>query len=137
MDWRLSAALTIGAWGAYNIILKAVSGRMAWQQSMLWFVIGYAVSGGVFCVPHVASVQERFLQSRGFWPLLAGVLCGAGAILFFKTLPMAPGSVFLPLIGLYVLVSSVGCLVFLREPFSWRVGLGMVCATAAVILLGT
>jgi hypothetical protein len=42
MDWRVLAALTVGGWGAYNIILKAVSGRVAWQRSMLWFVIGYA-----------------------------------------------------------------------------------------------
>jgi drug/metabolite transporter (DMT)-like permease len=136
MDWRILAIITAVSWGAYSIVLKAVSGRLAWQWSMLWFVIGYVAVVAAFCLVQAQSVKDRFWQAPSFWALAAGLLCGVGAITFFKGLPSAPGSVFLPLIGLYVLVSAVGCLIFLHEPFSWRLGLGIICATAAVMLLG-
>lgn len=136
MDWRILAIVTAVTWGAYSVILRAVAGRLAWQWSMLWFVIGYAVVIAVFCLTHAHSVKARLWEPSSFWALAAGLICGAGAIAFFKALPSAPGSVFLPLVGLYVLVSAVGCLVFLHEPFSWRIGTGIVCATAAAMLLG-
>jgi len=137
MDWRILTLITILCWGAYNVVLKAVAGRIAWQSSMLWFVIGYGVMVAAYCVTSDPGLLKgRFLNFQACWPLLAGILCGIGAITFFKALPLAPGSVLMPLIGLYVLAAAVGCLVFLREPLTWRVVAGIGCATAAVILLG-
>jgi transporter family protein len=69
-------------------------------------------------------------------PLGAGVLCAVGAITFFKAIPMAPGSLLMPLVGLYTLVSAIGCLFLFHEPLSLRVMAGILCATAAVVLLG-
>jgi bacterial/archaeal transporter family protein len=78
----------------------------------------------------------RLFPAAAWWPLISGIVCGLGAITFFKAIPLAPGSVLMPLVGLFVLVSAVGCLVFLHEPLTWRVVLGIGCATAAVMLLG-
>jgi len=136
MDWRILTLVAVVSWGAYNVILKAVSGRMPWQWSLLWFIIAYALTVIVFCLVNSASIKGRFLQLPAIWPLWAGILCGVGAIAFFKALPLAPGSVLMPLIGLYVLVSAIGCLVFLQEPLTWRVVAGIGCATAAIMLLG-
>ncbi|MDO9542617.1 MAG: EamA family transporter [Kiritimatiellia bacterium] len=137
MDWRILAFVTVLCWGTYNVVLKAVAGRVAWQSSMLWFVIGYGVMVAAYCLTSDPGLLKgRFMTPAAFWPLLAGVLCGIGAIAFFKALPLAPGSVLMPLIGLYVLVSAAGCLIFLHEPLTWRVVAGIGCATAAVMLLG-
>lgn len=137
MDWRLLVLIAVLSWGSYNVVLKAVAGRIAWQWSMLWFVIGYMVMVAGFCLAtDPALIKGRFLQLQAFWPLMAGILCGVGAIAFFKALPLAPGSVLMPLIGLYVLVSAIGCLFILHEPLTLRVVAGIGCATAAVMLLG-
>jgi drug/metabolite transporter (DMT)-like permease len=136
IDWRILTLITVVSWGTYNVVLKAVADRVAWQTSMLWFVIGYGVMVAAYCLmADPGMLKGRFIQAAALWPLLAGVLCGIGAITFFKALPVAPGSVLMPLIGLYVLVSAVGCLVFLHEPLTLRVIAGIGCATAAVILL--
>ena len=137
MNWRILILLTVLSWGGYNVLLKAVAGRLAWQLSMLWFVIGYALMVAGFCLAaDPGLIRNRLIQAPAVWPLVAGVLCGVGAIAFFKALPLAPGSVLMPLVGLYVLVSAVGCLILLHEPFTWRMAAGIGCATAAVMLLG-
>lgn len=136
MDWRILMLIVVLCWGSYNVVLKAVAGRIAWQWSMLWFVIGYMVMVAGFCLmADPALIKGRFLQLQAFWPLLSGILCGIGAIAFFKVLPLAPGSVLMPLTGLYVLIAAIGCLLLLQEPFTWRVGLGIGCAVAAIMLL--
>ena len=58
-----------------------------------------------------------------------------GAITFFKALPQAPGSVFLPLVGLYTVISAVGCLFLFKEPVTARVLAGILSAAVAVVLL--
>jgi len=137
MDWRLLVVIVVLSWGSYNVMLKAVAGRLAWQWSMLWFVIGYSLMVTLFCLmSDRTQIKSRFLHPSAAWPMLAGILCGVGAIAFFKALPLAPGSVLMPMVGLYVLVSAVGCLLFLHDPLTWRVLAGIGCATAAVMLLG-
>ena len=135
MDWRVMAAVTIVTWGAYNIVLKVAAGRMAWQLSMFLFVLSYSVIVGAFCLAQGSVARAGLVSRASLWPLAAGVLCGLGAITFFKGLGGAPGSVFLPLVGLATLVSAVGCLVFLHEPVSLRVVAGIACAIAAIVLL--
>ncbi|MBN1435464.1 MAG: EamA family transporter [Sedimentisphaerales bacterium] len=135
MDWRILAAVTVLCWGTYNVILKAVSSRVSWQMSMMWFIIGYALVIAVFVGVNCIGREFRWFQPMSLVPLSAGVLCAIGAITFFKAIPTAPGSLLMPIIGLYVLTASIGCLVFLKEPITLRVVLGISFATAAILLL--
>ena len=136
MDWRVLALVTVLSWGGYAILLKAIADRLPWQLSMLWFVVGYTIFILAFCMINMIGGRMRIVHPAMGWALLAGALCGVGAIAFFKAMPMAAGSVFLPITGLYVVVTALGCLVFLHEPFSLRVLAGILCAGAAVVLLG-
>lgn len=135
MDWRLLTLITVLAWGGYNVALKFAAGRLAWQVSMFLFVLSYAIIVGAYCLMQADLSRASLWQRAAWWPLLAGLLCGIGGITFFKALPSAPGSLFLPLVGLYSLVSAVGCIVLLHEPFTLRIAAGILCATAAVVLL--
>ncbi len=135
MDWRVLAAITVVSWGAYNVILKGISSRMSWQMSMMWFVIGYALMIAIFLGVSSGGQKVKWVEPVSLVPLAAGILCGLGAITFFKAIPLAPGSLLMPIVGLYVLISTVGCLVCFHEPVSLRVVLGIVFATAAIILL--
>jgi drug/metabolite transporter (DMT)-like permease len=135
MNWRILAAITVVCWGTYNIGLKWVSSRLDWRISMFWFVMGYALLVGGFCLMNLFGQKVKFLELSAIWPLACGVLCGIGAITFFKAIPLAPGSLLMPIVGLFVLVSSLGCLIFFKEPITLRVVMGIILATAAIILL--
>ena len=135
MDWRVMVAITIVTWGGYNVMLKAAAGRIAWQVSMLLFVLSYSVLVGGFCLLQNGVFRAGLMPRAALWPILAGVLCGIGAITYFKGIAAAPGSVFLPLVSLATLVSAVGCLIFLREPVSLRIVLGIAFAVVAIVLL--
>ncbi len=136
MDWRILAAISVLTWGGYNFVLKAVSARLAWQVSMAWFLTGYVVIVGTYTAWHLVRGKTRFFQVDSGWSLLAGVLCGLGAMAFFKAITLAPGSTVLPLVGLNIVVAALACLIFLHEPLSARLVAGILCAGAAVILLG-
>lgn len=135
MDWRVMAGVTIVTWGAYNVVLKVAAGRMAWQVSLFLFVLSYSIVVVAFSLAQGGVLRAGLFSRTSLWPIAAGVLCGLGAITYFKGIGGAPGSVFVPLVGLSALVSGVGCLVFLHEPVSLRVVLGMACALAAIVLL--
>lgn len=136
MDWRILAAITVICWGAYNIVLKAAADRIPWQLSMAWFVISYALTIGSFVAFHsLGNEKFRWMDANAVLPIVAGVLCGVGAITFFKAIPLAPGSLLMPIVGLFVLVSAVGCLIVFREPVTLRVIAGIFFAAVAIVLL--
>jgi bacterial/archaeal transporter family protein len=136
MDWRVLILLTVLSWGGYNVLLKWAGDQLAWQASMLLFVVAYALVVGVYSIVYGHLSLAHVMGKQAAAPLLAGVLCALGAITFFKAIPMASGSVLMPLVGLYPIVTAIGCIVLLREPVSLRLGIGMLCAGAAVVLLG-
>lgn len=136
-DWRILTAFTILSWGGYNVILKMISGRIAWQLSMLLFVIGYTGIVAVYCLLNFhMSEFAGISKTAAALALFSGLLCGLGAVAFFKALPLVSGSILMPLIGLYVLVAAVGCLIILREPVSLRVVSGIILAVISIMLLG-
>jgi len=135
-DWRVLAAFIILSWGGYSIVLKLIANKLPWQASMLLFVVGYALVAGFYCLLNFSTVNGSVFKPVSLLALGAGVLCGLGAIAFFKALPLAPGSVFIPLVGLSVLVAAIGCLIILKEPISCRSASGIVLAVVSIILLG-
>lgn len=136
MDWRILIAITVLSWGGYNVLLKWAGNQLAWQASMLLFVVSYSLIVGAYCLLQGQVVAADVIGRKATAPLLAGVLCAVGAITFFRALPMAPGSLVIPLVGLYTSLSAVGCLFLFHEPISLRVVVGIVCAGAAAFLLG-
>jgi drug/metabolite transporter (DMT)-like permease len=136
MDWKILILITVLSWGSYNVLLKWAGSQLVWQASMLLFVISYSFTVGVYCVFRGQLVHADLVGKKSAVPLLAGTLCAVGAITFFKAIPMASGSLLMSLVGLYTLVSAVGCLIVFQEPISLRVVAGMLCAGAAVVLLG-
>ena len=136
MDWKILVAITVISWGSYNVLLKWAGNQIAWQASMLLFVIAYSLIVGAYCVFQGQLTYADLVGKKSAVPLFAGVLCAVGAIAFFKAIPMAPGSLLIPLVGLYTLVSAIGCLFLFQEPISLRVVVGILCAGTAVVLLG-
>jgi drug/metabolite transporter (DMT)-like permease len=136
VDWKILIAITVLSWGGYNVLLKWAGGQIAWQASMLLFVIAYSIIVGAYCILEGRLIGADLMGRKSILPLLAGTLCALGAITFFKALPMAPGSLLMPLVGLYTFVSAIGCLFLFHEPISLRVVAGMLCAAGAVVLLG-
>ena len=135
MDWRVLTAITVLSWGAYSIMLKKISGQMAWQASMFLFVLGYSVFVGGYYLLDTGGTASTLLQKKSLWPILSGMLCGLGGITFFRAIALAPGSIFLPLVSLSMIISGIGCIIFLKEAVSIRIVFGVIFAGIAVVLL--
>lgn len=135
MDWRILVAVVVISWGGYSVLLKQAGNHLSPTISMFLFVCGYAVLVGAYCFLSPDMKMHAVFQKQGLVALVAGALCGVGGIAFFKAVPRVPGSVLFPLVGLYALVSAVGSLLIFKEPMTLKLMLGIVCATAAIMLL--
>lgn len=135
MDWRILIGITIVFWGAYTILLKKVASDLNANTSMFLFVLSYSLVVGLYAILQPGLTCRSLTQKAAFWPLAAGILCAVGGITFFKALPLAQGSALLPLVGLYVVISAIGCIVFFKEPVTIRLIAGMVSAGIAIVLL--
>lgn len=136
MDWRILIGLTVMSWTLYSVILRSVSEKMSWQISMFAFVIGYAVVSTLVGGIHMkATGWQQVVSTPVFVACVCGAICGLGAMAFFKALPLAPGSIVNSLVGMYIPLTAIACLIFLREPVSARTVIGILCAGLAVVLL--
>lgn len=124
--------IVILSWAIYAFILKSIASRLSWPVSMLLFVLGYSLTVGLSCLACRPSFQNSMIW---LWPMLAGILCGVGAVAFFKGLEAFPGSKYFSLVGLYIPLSSLFCIFFLSEPFNLKTILGIFFAGAAILLL--
>lgn len=124
--------LVVLCWALYALILKSIASRLSWPVSMFLFIVGYSLTVGLFCLASRPSFQMSMIW---LWPIMAGILCGVGAIAFFKGLETFPGSKYFSLVGLYIPLSALMCIFFLSEPFSLKTILGILFAGAAILLL--
>lgn len=135
-NWRILIALTVILWSGYSVILKLVSSKIQWQLSMLLFTGGYAMVVAAYCMFNSKGQLFMSIKSIAWWALICGCMCGLGSITFFKAIPQIRGSILYPLLGLYVPVSAVCCVLFLKEPIGIRGIAGIICASVAIVLLG-
>ncbi|MBI3987644.1 MAG: EamA family transporter [Lentisphaerae bacterium] len=135
MSWKILIGVTILCWGAYSIMLKYVADRMAWQVSLLAFVLSYSVIVAAFSLWQMKGQSLEILTPALAWPLLAGGLCGLGGITYFKALPLAPGGLIMPLMGLFIPVAALGCILLFHERLGVREVIGLLCGVASIVLL--
>lgn len=135
MNWKMLIAITVLCWGAYSVMLKYAADRVPWQVSLLTFVLSYSVIVATYSLWQMKGQSLEILKPALAWPLLAGLLCGLGGITYFKALPLAPGGLIMPLMGLFIPVAALGCILLFHEHLGVREVIGLLCGVASIVLL--
>jgi hypothetical protein len=69
MAWRILVAITVLSRGGYNVLLIWAGNQIAWQASMLLFVIAYSLAVGANCVFQGPLAYADRAMKKSFVPL--------------------------------------------------------------------
>ena len=130
-DWRLLVSLYIVLAGTWGFLAKLSSRHLtSWQLVFLTATTASIV---------MASASVRRLGSlKTPWAVVAaaaGILAAIGSILFYRALTLAPANAVIPLSSLYIVVTVMLSVVFLKEPLTTHHLLGILLALLAISLL--
>jgi uncharacterized membrane protein len=132
-DWKFLVAfyvLTSGLWGFF---LKLISQKLDWKTNIIYVWIGFSAIYIIFLSKNVNFGLSKF---HGL-ALATGIIAALGTMAFYKALSLAPGSLVIPFSAQYILVSTLLCIVFLKEPLSLRIIAGIICSVTAIALLSS
>jgi transporter family protein len=130
-SWKVLILIFIFVGGLWGFLVKISAGYL--NAFTFTFV---ALTGAWITVTVGSFVHLRWESGFGiFMAALCGVLAGINGIVFYHAVKKASASVVIPLSSLYILVTVVLSVVFLREALGIKQVLGIICGIAAIVLL--
>jgi transporter family protein len=122
----------LGLWTIWGVAVK-LSTRYADTSSLI-----LAQGVGNMVVTLAVAVWTRFhIQGKPTGlalGLAAGIVGTLGTLFFYMALSRGRASVVVPMTALYPLLVAIIGITVLREPFTWKVGLGTGFAVVAMLL---
>ncbi|MBM3943758.1 MAG: DMT family transporter [SAR202 cluster bacterium] len=130
--WLIFAILALALWGVWGIFPKLATSYLSPASVMVYEGIGHMV----VVIATLAYLGFRpEVQAKGIaFAVLAGFVGTVGSLVFLFAISKGKASVVVPLTALYPLVTIVLALVLLHEPLTWKQGLAIVFALAALVL---
>jgi transporter family protein len=133
VHWLLWSGLAIVSWGVWGVVAKLAMTRLSWARVALAY---YTVALPIALVVLLVRALDSPWPARGvLYAVLTGATGMVGLITFYKSLELAKASLVVPLTGIFPVVTAVLALVFLDEGISMTQGIGIACATVAVVLI--
>ena len=130
-EWRLLAVAYVFVFGLWGFLAKVVATRLNWQTVTLVIVLTNAMVVLFSCL----SGFQRPWSAAHSLCVLAGLLGGAGSLLFYKTLSLAPASRVIPIASQYILVTVLLSFLFLKEVVDVRTWVGVALSILALLCL--
>jgi transporter family protein len=135
MNWIFYALLSAGAAGATAVLAKigvaSVSSNLATAIRVcviLLFAWGIVLARG-------EGAELKTVSTRSFvFLILSGVATGISWLAYFRALQLAPASRVAPIDKLSLPVAILLAGIFLGEPISWRLGLGVALMAIGALL---
>ena len=136
MNWQIVVIISLIFTGGYMVVLKAFADKVPPRTHLIYCNIPYTIFGLLLGAIYLSS--HPFVYSPILWASYAGGFLGAlGSITYFKAIPLAPGSILQPLIGMCHPLIAIMCLVFLHEPVTAKVICGISSIAIAIYLFSS
>lgn len=135
LPWALLALV------AYSFVAplmrRATSGTAAIPSDVAALVANVVLVVATIGVIVVSDVQvtEQLTKPKIRLVVLAGICLSVGILAYYRALARGPVSVVAPVFGMFLVLSSIVGVVVLDEPITARKVLGILLATAAVVLV--
>lgn len=118
---------------AINVASKRLPPDAVLFLSNAVFMLGVTA----FVLYNRGPVLEYVFHPSSLYVYLAGVALMFGVIGFFRALALGPVSIVVPIVGLYIVVSSAIGIVLLNEPLTIKKVAGIALAFVAILLVST
>lgn len=129
MSWLLILYIFLtGAWGFFAKLSGSI---LDWKTTMTYIWVPAFFVNAIFVFK---DAKPGFTKYHIF-AALGGIVASIGTIIFYKLLSINNATKLIPLSGLYVLVTTILCIIFAGEQVNIKNIIGIICAVVAVILL--
>jgi len=132
MDYRIYCLITVLAWGVWGFGAKMVAERLPGGGAPLLTGATSVLCIACYVLHRRSSIP---LNRYSAFACVTGGLSALAVLALYKALERGPVSVVIPFTGLYVLVTVVLGLVFLREQVTPSRIAGVLLAALAIFLL--
>ena len=131
----LFAFLTLASWGVSAFVDKLAANRIG-VKSIFWNMIGYVPIIVIFVLIAFRAKGAFSGDRTGIWlAVLAGIIGSVGAVGYFTVLTRHDASRSVPLTALYPALTAILAFIFLKEAVTAVKVVGILLATAAIVLL--
>jgi transporter family protein len=133
--WFWFALVTLLAWGVVGLLQKLSTNYLSAEWALVWLAVGFFI-----LEPWLYPGRTLFTYSgRSLaWALLSGIFNALGAWALLAALKSGgKASVVAPFTALYPIVVVFVAPLILHESITALQGVGIVCASIAVVLLST
>jgi uncharacterized membrane protein len=130
-NWFVLIILYIIVTGLWGFFAKFSSGILNWQTNMsyVWFTAFVINISYIF-----NNIKWGFTKAHWF-AIVGGIFAAIGTIIFYKALSLAPASKVIPISSTYIVLTVLLCILFLKEPLTWKLILGIIFGISSIILL--
>lgn len=129
------ALLSLVGWGVGSFFSKLAANRIG-EQSIFWDLAGYVPGAIIYCL-FAFRIKDLLVGDRMgiIYGLLAGFIGSIGIIGFYFVMTRKDASAAVPLTALYPALTAILAFIFLKEQLTAMRVIGILLATAAVVLL--
>lgn len=131
-SWILPALIALILWGFWGFLPKVATRYIDPSSALVYQAIGGTIVGLGVLLSVRSQIQWQAVGA--FWAILTGLFGMLGSLFFLQAISRGKVTTIVTMTALYPLISIVLALIFLKEPFSFRQGLGVFCALMALIL---
>jgi len=130
--WILPALIALILWGFWGFLPKVATRYINPQSVLVFQAVGSAIVGlGVLLA---VRDQVQWQATGAFWAIVTGLFGMLGSLFFIRAISHGKVTTIVTITALYPLISIVLALIFLKEPFSLKQGLGIIFALTALVL---
>ena len=132
-EWFIFALVAVLLWGLWGFFPKLASNYLESKSLLVYEVLGVALMG--FIIFASIGFKPQF-HTKGFiFALLTGIAGTSGLLFFLWALSKGRASVVVTMTALYPLVTIVLASLILKEPITFKQGIGIIFALISMILL--
>ena len=135
MTWMTYALLSAGFAAATAILAKVgVEGVPSTLATAIRTVVILAFSWGIVLARGEQHALSSLSRKTLLFLVLSGVATGLSWLAYFRALQLGPASRVAPIDKLSLAMTVALAVLILKEPMSWRLGLGIVLMVAGALL---
>jgi bacterial/archaeal transporter family protein len=132
-SWVIYAILALIMWGLWGFFPKLATNHISPKSVMIYGILGNVIIGlAILCI---IGFKVDFHMKGTAFAILAGVVSAIGGILFLLAITKGKSSTVVTMTALYPLVTIALAFIVLKEPISFKQGLGMFFALTSMVLI--
>jgi len=131
-DWFIYSIIALLVWGVAGFLAKYTTNQIDPKSVLFYQILGMIIIGII--VLFLLGFKPATDKAGISLSILRGLLLAGGTLLFLIAIDKGKASVVITITALYPLITIALATTILREPITFKEGLGIIFALLAMVL---